>query len=189
MRAITLTLLFVFAGCASSSRPDYGSTGAAPTGERLRIVLHDYRPQTTAPNGQFMEILGQAFGTQAEIYSRPVPQGHSTKALEDIALEAIVEHLEDQGFEERSQPGPSPASSQAIFTTTLEIESDAGVRNFTVGRGSAPEDLVLMGTLRKDFMDVFNAIRSYQAFQNPDGGAFFDKQKQSLMQSLPGKKR
>lgn len=143
----------------------------------LRIAFHDYR---SAPQGMsrqsFVLMSESSVPSKEEFYSAPARPGSWTKLAEDDVVRGIADYLEDHGFGGACSAGSAPSSGQGLFTQAIEIERDGATRSFVVGNGSTPGEYGRMSSLKSDYLDAFNAIVSFQVFDNPYGGVFFDAQ-------------
>ena len=149
------------AGCASSS------SAPEPDGTSRRVTLHDYGLDT------HFELVGESHTNRVDYYS--TKRGDAARKVQtDEIMKALVDKLEEEGFERFSQPGKAPAQGGQLITRAIEIRVQDDLSHWTIGKGSMVEERLAFNACMKPFLDLYNLSQSFQAVHNTKGRDYFE---------------
>lgn len=157
--------LVLGSGCASSG----GDGSGGPTS--LRVSLIGYGSNS-------FELVSTSHTGRLEFYSQERGDA-STKVQADEVMQALVERLEDLGFEDYAHEGgaPDPEGGGGVVRRAIEIERN-GIRSWwALAARSSGDEKVAFSTAMRDFLKLFNATQGFQSVTNEEGGEYFDGQK------------
>ena len=139
--------------------PDASNATSAPLQLRVRWQVYS--------SGQDLALASQGLLDRASTYSQAVPiTAANTKIAPDDVVDALIEHLDDQGL--RSQPGAAPAAGQG-WSQSIEIEQAGATRWIGVGAASPLEEQKRFRECWMSFTAVYNQTYQLQTVeQAPD---------------------
>ena len=146
-------------GSNRSGDPDASNATSAPLQLRVRWQVYS--------SGQDLALASQGLLDRASTYSQAVPiTAANTKIAPDDVVDALIEHLDDQGL--RSQPGAAPAAGQG-WSQSIEIEQAGATRWIGVGAASPLEEQKRFRECWMSFTAVYNQTYQLQTVeQAPD---------------------
>lgn len=153
------------AGCASPS-----GSSSARTGDRLRVTLKDYK------SGAYWELVSESHTDRLEYYSTE-RTGAARKVQTDEVMDALIDELDAQGYDDHAQDGRAPSAGGEVITRALEVDENGDVTHWIVGRGVAPEAWQRFNVCVNQFLQLYNLSASFQTVRNDRGHAFFDEAK------------
>ena len=149
--------------CASTG----GSSASEP--RSIAVSLHGVG---TAP----FELVSESHTRPVDLYSteRAVP---STKVLEDDVMAALVEHLDELGFDGYARAGTAPDDGGTAFAKAIEVQEEGGSAWWALTPAASRDEIVAFGTAMKDFLDLYNLTQGWQSVDNEVGSDYFDRKK------------
>jgi hypothetical protein len=165
LRAVAGLLLAVVCGCSSA-----GSGDEAGPPRSIAVSLIGYGP---AP----FELVSESHTSRVELYSQE-RQSASTKVLADEVMGALVEHLDELGFDGYARPGTAPAGGGGTaFAKAIEVEEEGREAWWPLQPTAGKTELKSFNTAVRDFLEIYNLTQGWQSVDNTLGGEYFDQQK------------
>jgi hypothetical protein len=166
-------------GCGS---PSGGGSATASADDVAHGVRVSY---VIPPQGQRMTLIGGDDEDRAELYSRTMELNDAgTKITTTEVLDATVEFLHENGFEQYARTGAAPANAGSLGYRVFEIERNGKPRHWLVGRSSSDEERKQFRNCELNFTAVYNQVYQLQAVkERPD----WEAQDRALMEK-PKKK-
>ncbi len=164
------------ASSAQRSKPDV-------TGKPMRIAFRDYR------SGQDLELVNQSHSAPEKLYSS-VRSSAVRKVQTDEVIEALYDHLKQQGFESHAKRGEFPTASDGVIVAGMEIEDKNGTRHWMAYKGQDAKEKAHLLECAKAFVDTYNLTYALQTvdlapgqdpFRNPVGSTVV-KDKQPIVE-------
>jgi hypothetical protein len=78
-------------------------------------------------------------------------------------MDALIEHLDGQGFAKLAQPGHAPAKSDGHWLWSIEIERAKGASFVAVPPGLSATDVKPYLAIKAAFVETYNATYGLQA--------------------------
>lgn len=150
--------------CASSSSAVRSSDPSQDP--PIRVTLIDYA------QGQEFELVNPAHTDPVEYYSAMRNEA-SRKIVATEVMEALVEFLEDQGFNDYGQVGKVPPVGN--LSTVIEVEGPGGRAWWGIGRQTSAKERKRMRDSALNFLALYNEVTSYQRIENEQGSGYFQK--------------
>ena len=164
-RSLAIASILLSAACSSSGN----RAGDAATSEtRMRVTLRNYDAE------QLFELVSESHTNRVEYYSHERADA-ARKIQSDEVMDALVDELDSQGFEEFAQPGRAPTRRNEIVSQAIEIERGDATEHWAVGKGSAAAERLRFRDCMLAFVELYNLTASYQAITNPDGSQIFPR--------------
>lgn len=164
-----LALTALFSGVPSCASAGSEARSAAPA-ERMRVTLRDYEAQ------QLFELVSESHTSRVEYYSA-VRSDAARKIQTDEVVDALIDELEDRGFDDFAQAGQAPSRGNELVSRSLEIERGDKTEHWVVGRGSAADEQLRFHDCMLTFVELYNLTASYQTIENPSGGEIFPQKR------------
>jgi len=130
----------------------------------MRVTLIDYT------QGQEFELVNPAHTNPVEYYSTMRNEA-SRKIVATEVMEALVEFLQDQGFDKYGQAGKIPPVGN--LTTVIEVEGPGGQAYWGIGRQTPAKERKNMRDSALNFLALYNEVTSYQRIENEQGSGYF----------------
>ena len=111
---LALASIGLFSGCASTSSTAASKELSAPA----RVSFYDYRGEKS------FVLVNEAHTDRVELYSKISDQA-STKVASNEVMSALLEFLEDSGFDRQARSGAAPRTSK-VWQWGGEIETESG---------------------------------------------------------------
>ena len=149
-----------------------GSTGADETSAQPRpiaVALIGYGPSP------FL-LVSESHTSRVELYSNERKDA-STKVLNDEVMQALVEHLDELGFDGYARPGSAPSHAGGAVSKALEVEESGQRHWWAVTAGADADELKSFNLAVRDFLGLFNIAQGWQSVDNSLGGEYFDQKK------------
>jgi hypothetical protein len=122
----------------------------------VRVLVLSYRSQ------QRFELVNESHTDRVELYSEKRASA-ATKVQTDEVLDALLEHMREQGFFRFAEESPAPQAGGASITRAIELESPEGTWSFVVGPGSPEEQRLAFDRCFAAFLDLYNATYQLQS--------------------------
>lgn len=153
------------AACTSA-----GSNSGRSTGPRsVSVSLVGYGPSP-------FRILSESHTKRVDQYSS-VSSSPSTKVQTDEVVVALVEHLEELGFESYSLPGMAPDPDTHGFNRAVEVVDEGAGAWWPLTAAAGPTEVKNFNTAVRDFLDLYNLTAGYQSVENEFGSGYFQHKK------------
>lgn len=134
----------------------------------MRVTLRNYDA------AQLFELVSESHTSRVEYYSQ-VREDAARKIQSDEVMDALLDELGAQGFEEFAHPGRAPTQKSEVISQSLEIEHGDTTEHWIVGKGSSPVERQRFRECMLAFVQIYNLTASYQALENPQGSQIFPK--------------
>jgi len=164
LRAVAGLLLAVACGCSSA-----GSGDKAGPPRSIAVSLIGYGP---AP----FELVSASRTSPVELYSEERPSA-STKVQVDEVMEALIEHLDELGFDGYARPGTAPQDGGQAFAKAIQVEEEGRQAWWPLQPTAGKAELKSFNTAVRDFLQLYNQTQGWQSVDNTLGGEYFDRQK------------
>lgn len=153
--------LMTLTSCASSkaSSPNADTV----TGHPIRV-----RYVTYSGKGQDLELVNRSHTDPNKLYSeaRPIELA-KTKVQTDEVMEATLEYFRTKGFFEKAESGAAPATSEGVYSQSLEVETPERHVHWSVHKGLSPADRSAFTELASAFVQIYNGTIQLQAVDQP----------------------
>jgi hypothetical protein len=155
-------LLLAAAGllaCACAS-----STKSEASGEPQRIRLVTYT------NPREFELVNTSHTGRVEQYSTKLERSKANRKVQsDEVMSALIEWMDDNGFQRLSRPGHAPSAAVQGVTWALEIERAKGTAHVLLTTSMPPADVKDCVQLKNGFLELFNSTYGLQAVETKPG--------------------
>jgi hypothetical protein len=121
-------------------------------------------------------IVSESHTRRVDLYSS-VSASPSTKVQTDDVVVALVEHLEELGFESYSHRGKAPDQVTHAFTHGFEVLDEGASAWWPLTAAAGPTELKNFNTAVRDFLDLYNLTASYQRVDNEVGSDYFQRKR------------
>jgi len=155
MHRFALLCALAFAGLACQSNAPAGEAKPSPNGP-LRVGYTDYR------SDQVLELVNESHTGRVEQYSK-VGESANRKVQSDEIMDALIEHLDEQGFAKLAQPGHSPTKGDGRWLWSIEIERARGPSFVAVPPGLTAAEIKPYIAIKAAFVETYNATYGLQA--------------------------
>lgn len=160
----TLVLLAFLLGSAACSSP---GSGRARGTHKVLVTLRDYRAALP------LELASETHTDRVSYYSHERHDA-ARKVQTDPVMAALVDELDERGFESHAAPGTAPTQVRAdVVRWALAIEIDGQAQHWLVGPGTQADEWKAFQGCRDAFVQLYNVTVSYQSVQNASGGGLF----------------
>lgn len=165
-REIAVLALFLASSACASSKPDESGANSAvadaASGVPVRVAVLEYQHSVR------VELVNNSHTDKLEQYSKIRPDA-SRKVQDDDVMAALVEYLDQEGFERLALPGLAPAMGSRLTTWALEIETPTSKQHILGSALTTAEDKRLALKMKTAVVQLFNVTRGWQAVQVQDG--------------------
>ena len=145
--------------CQSSSSS--GEPKPSPNGPLL-VSYTDYR------SAQVLELVNESHTGRVEQYSK-TSDSANRKVQSDEIVDALIEHLDDEGYSKLSQAGHAPSKGDGRWLWSIEIERTGGSTYVAMPAGLTPEQKAPYRALWDSFLATYNATYGLQAVKVKTG--------------------
>jgi hypothetical protein len=165
LRALAGLLLAAACGCSST-----GSSEDAGPPRSIAVSLIGYGP---AP----FELVSESHTSRVELYSEERPNA-STKVQLDEVMDALIDHLDELGFDGYARPGTAPQDGGKAFAKAIQVEEEGRQAWWPLQPTAGKTELKSFNTAVRDFLEIYNLTQGWQSVDNTLGGEYFDQQDQ-----------
>jgi hypothetical protein len=151
--ALASALSLLSLACQSSSSS--GEPQPSPNGP-LRVAYTDYR------SAQVLELVNESHTGRVEQYSK-TSESANRKVQSDEIVDALIEHLDDEGYTKLSQVGHAPSKGDGRWLWSIEIERTGGSTFVAMPAGLTPEQKTPYRAMWDSFLATYNATYGLQA--------------------------
>jgi hypothetical protein len=155
MHRIALYCALALLSFACQSSASSGEPKPSPNGP-LCVAYTDYR------SAQKLELVNESHTGRVEQYSK-VGETANRKVQSDDIVDALIEHLDDEGYSKLAQAGHAPAKGDGRWLWSLEIERASGTTYVAMPSGLSTEQKAPYRALWDAFLATYNATYGLQA--------------------------
>lgn len=164
-RALALLLAALAAACGST-----GSNGSSGEKHPIAVELMGYGPEPFV-------LVSESHTSRVDLYSHE-RESASTKVLEDEVMQALVEHLDELGFDGYSRPGTAPeVGGGSAIAKAIQVDENGLRAWWPLSQSAGASELKSFNTAVRDFLDLYNIAQGWQSVDNTLGGDYFDQKK------------
>jgi len=149
-----------------------GSTGADGSSSHPREIAVGLVGYGSSP----FQLVSESHTSRVELYSNERKDA-STKVLNDEVMQALVDHLDELGFDGYAHPGSAPSQTGGAIAKAIEVD-EAGQRHWwALTAGASADELKSFNLAVRDFLGLYNIAQGWQSVDNSLGGDYFDQKK------------
>ena len=152
--------------------PACGSTGSQSSSGGQRSISVELLGYGSAP----FILVSESHTSRVELYSEERDNA-STKVLEDEVMQALVEHLDELGFDGFSRPGTAVAGGGSAISKAIQVEEGDQRAWWPLSPSAGESELKNFNTAVRDFLSLYNIAQGWQSVDNSLGGEYFDQKK------------
>lgn len=149
-----------------------GSTGTEDDSGPARAIAVDLVGYGPAP----FQLVSESHTSRVDLYSQERDSA-STKVLNDEVMGALVEHLDELGFDSYARPGSAPVEGGGAFAKAIQVEEGGKRAWWPLAASAGADELKSFNTAVRDFLDLYNIAQGWQSVDNSLGGDYFDRKK------------
>ena len=154
----------VLAACSST-----GNSGGSGETRAVSVTLLGYGSDP-------FQLVSDSHTSRVDLYSTET-RNPSTKVQDDDVMIAMVEHLDELGFNDFARPGSAPADGGRAFSRAIQVDVEGTRAWWPLTAGAGQSEIRNFNTAIRDFLALYNLTAGYQSVQNELGGDFFDQKR------------
>ena len=162
--------------CALAACSSAGARAADAPPRAIAVSLHGVG---AAP----FELVSAGHTRPVDLYSEERSTA-STKVQEDAVMAALVEHLDDLGFDRYAHAGTAPRGPDAggAFAKAIEVQDGAASAWWALTPAAGKDEIAAFGSAMSAFLQLYNLTQGWQSVDNESGSEYFDRRKQQSVE-------